>query len=105
MLPMGSGIPRTNPKHINKKLRKVSELKTPLTSFNQREKQFKRSLSGTYGKGYDEVVSEDNRATRMRMEMDRVSRRDKADKKKDMHEHIKDLNFEKQSAIPNSYLF
>jgi hypothetical protein len=35
---MHSGIPRTNPKIINKKLRKVKELKTPLTSFNQREK-------------------------------------------------------------------
>ena len=34
MLPMGSGIPKTNPKIINKKLRKVKELKTPLTSFN-----------------------------------------------------------------------
>jgi hypothetical protein len=39
------------------------------------------------------------------MEQDRVTRREVADKKKEMHEHIKDLNFEKQSAIPNSYLF
>jgi hypothetical protein len=36
--PAGSAIPKTNAKHLNKKLKKVSELKTPLTSFNQREK-------------------------------------------------------------------
>jgi hypothetical protein len=102
---LGSAIPKTNPKAINKKLRKVKELKTPLTSFNQREKQFKRSLSGTYGKGYNEVTSEEARVTRMRIEQDRVTRREQADKKKEFHEHIKDIGFESQSAIPNSYLF
>lgn len=108
VLPMGSGIPKMNAKTLNKKILKINELKTPLTSFNQREKKFKRSLSGTYGKGYNQVQNmdmEEQRATRLRLEQDHISRREAADKKKEMHEHIKDISFEKQSAIPNSYLF
>jgi hypothetical protein len=40
------------------------------------------------------VTSEDARVTRMRIEQDRVTRREQADKKKEFHEHIKDLGFE-----------
>jgi hypothetical protein len=97
MLPMGSlGFPKLNGVQKPKILHKVKEIRTPLTSFNHREKQFKRSLSGTYGKGYNHPCShEEQKAARLRLEQDHISRRKAADNKKDMHEHIKDINFEK----------
>jgi hypothetical protein len=72
MLPLGSGIPKLNAKRINKDIQvsnkkdrvprqKLWEVKTPLTAFNLREKQYKnRSLSGTYGKNYKSPVKEEN---------------------------------------------
>ena len=72
MLPLGSGIPKMNAKKINKDIQvsnkkerapkqKLWEVKTPLTAFNLREKQYKnRSLSGTYGKNYKSPVKEED---------------------------------------------
>ena len=65
-LPLGSGIPKLNPRSINaaiqdsnkvteKKKQRTSSIKSPLTAFNAREKAYKnRSLSGTYGKDYQD---------------------------------------------------
>ena len=60
-LPLDSAIPKMNPKKLNQDIqntrkkesnRKPTFIQSPLTAFNIREKQYKRSLSGTYGPDY-----------------------------------------------------
>ncbi len=70
-MPLDSGIPKLNVKKINSKIqdsqkKELSAIKaqtilpaqSPLTAFNIREKQFKKNLSGTYGKNYKEKEGE-----------------------------------------------
>ena len=70
LLPLDSAIPKMNPIKINNDIQKSKtkgqgqvnfDIKSPLTAFVQREKKFKRSLSGTYGKNYQQQEEESGR--------------------------------------------
>lgn len=118
LLPLDSGIPKMNAKKINKDIQKSNkkdnpnksklwEIKTPLTAFNNREKQYKqRSLSGTYGKNYKTPVKEETETDSKAEPTESLrTKRERVDQRKEFNELTKDVNFEKTSAIPNSYLF
>lgn len=104
-LPLGSGIPKLNPIKLNeniqistkkeKKIQFHNKLQSPLTAFNHREKQFKKDLTGTYGKNYKINESKDNFTERL----------EELKERKEEKEQMKDLNLSNSSAIPNSYLY
>lgn len=73
-------------------------IQSPLTAFNVREKQYKRSLSGTYGKNYKKS---DNGAKQTTYDQ----KQQVLQEKKEMRELLADLNLASSSAIPNSYLY
>mgnify|MGYP006088027491 CR=1 FL=1 len=72
---------------------------SPLTAFNIREKQFKKNLSGTYGKNYREKEEKpDPNQTSHTDHLESLARA------KEMKELLADLNLTNPAAIPNSYL-
>ena len=103
-LPLGSGIPKLNPIKLNENIQNSSKankvqfhkkLQSPLTAFNNREKKFKKDLTGTYGKNYKIDESKDNFTERL----------EELKERKEEKEQMKDLNLSNASAIPNSYLY
>ena len=112
-MPLDSAIPQLNVKKINSKIqdsqkKELTALKaktimpaqSPLTAFNIREKQFKKNLSGTYGKNYKdkEELSQNERTLTHEQHLDKLERA------KEMRELLADLNLSNPSAIPDSYL-
>ena len=73
---------------------------SPLTAFNVREKQFKKNLSGTYGKNYKDKddKSQNEESFTHTQHLDRLQ------KAKEMKELLVDLNLTNSRQIPNSYL-
>ena len=103
-LALGSGIPKLNPIKLNENIQNSSKankvhfhnkLQSPLTAFNNREKKFKKDLTGTYGKNYKADESKDNFTERL----------EELKERKEEKEQMKDLNLSNASAIPNSYLY
>lgn len=109
-LPLDSAIPKMNPKKLNqeiqntkkKETKKVPNLQSPLTAFNIREKQYKRSLSGTYGPDYKE-----NAERREEQEQEGSGEADGGERgeERDMYECLRDLNMSNQGEIPDNYLY
>ena len=107
-LPLESGIPQLNANKINSKIQDsqkkdfkaqmLNNIQSPLTAFNIREKQYKRSLSGTYGKNY-------KKTEKGRKQPSCEHKPEALQEKKDMKELLADLNLGSSSAIPNSYLY
>jgi len=81
-------------------------LKSPLTAFNQREKQFKRNLGETYGRNYN--MQEPAPAKEQGPDQESRRRREaweEQTERREMLESLRDLNLSKTSEIPNSYLY
>ena len=95
---MGSAVPNIcDRKLLNKKLRTnpiMGEgVLSPLTATNDREKQFKANLAGTYGQDY-----EIKRKAQQFLYHTTVSERRK--ERKDINEALDDVLFSKSNSIP-----
>lgn len=77
------------------------QIQSPLTAFNAREKKYKRSLSGTYGKNYLEKAEA---ALKPDNNKDFLNDQDLEDAR-EMKECLRDLNMSKTSEIPDTYLY
>lgn len=112
-LPLDSAIPKMNPKKLNQEIQntkkketlKVPPLQSPLTAFNIREKQYKRSLSGTYGPDYKEKAEAEKKNLYERDERELGEEGERAAEDRDMYECLRDLNMSNQGEIPDNYLY
>jgi len=82
------------------------DLKSPLTAFNQREKQFKRNLGQTYGRDYNkqEPTPAKDQAPDQESRRRREAWEEQAERR-EMLESLRDLNLSNTSEIPNSFLY
>ena len=81
-------------------------MKSPLTAFNQREKQFKRNLSKTYGRDYN--IQEPAPAKSPMPDQESRRRREAWEEqaeRREMLESLRDLNLSNETEIPNSFLY
>ena len=111
LLPMDSGIPKMNPKKLNEDIQNTRKkenkkaafaIQSPLTAFNIREKQYKRSLSGTYGPDYKEKAEQANKNEN---DKDYKAELEQEVENLEMYECLRDLNMSKSSEIPDNYLY